>query len=135
MLQEPGSWHSLRLFQSLVLHIAPQPAKNMFLLHSNARQVNSCELVLQKPVISVHIVPAGEGLPPIHIEPHERSAKKIVDTLREIYGSGNLLDPMGMCVIPRSQRYLAPGYYTFERNPRGELWRDQMLRLDIRGCL
>ena len=105
------------------------------LLHSNAGQLNSCVLVLQMPEIFVHIVPAVEGLTQVHIEPHERNARKIVDTLRRTYGNGSLLDSLGMCVIPDPQRYLGPGNYTFKRNPKGELRRDQMLRLDVRECL
>ena len=92
-------------------------------------------VVLQMPEIFVHIVPAVEGLTQVHIEPHERNAKRIVDTLRRTYGNGNLLDPMRMCVIPNPQRFLGAGIYTFKRNPEGELRRDQMLRLDIRECL
>ncbi len=104
-------------------------------MHSNAGQLISCVLVLQKPEILVQIDPTVKDLPATHSEPHERNAKKIVEFLRKTYGSGNLLDPMGMCVIPDPQRYLVAGIYTFIRNLGGELWRDQLLRLDIRGCL
>ena len=81
--------------------------------HSPGRVSGSC--------LAHHIVPTIQGLPPTHSEPHERNAKKIVDTLRKTYGNGNLLDPMGMCVISDPQRYLVAGEYTFGRNPEGEL--------------
>ena len=106
----------------------------MSLLHSNAEQLNSFMLVLQMPEISVHIVPAVKGLSAKHSEPHEHNAKNIIDHLRKTYGNGNLLDPMGMCVIPNPRRLLVAGEYKFLRST-GKPWRDQMLWLDMGGCL